>query len=295
MPRVVQGSAASPIAAIGIPGSRSTLATLWRNPVHRRPARVGGPRTGSARRVGGSLQAKMSAPLSESAFVSACPGRGLPNTTQLRTAHGANTIIAGTAAPMTSRNHPRAPAPDLCAMPRDTISQPSANQAASLRVSAASPRSTPRANARGSANRAPRGSRAIRAASRHTARMRAANGIVESGRTEWRTRGRNTAAVSPVPSANVRARPGGIDRSAATSAASRQASTATRAPTAMDDHWATANVAPRTTMGIAARKDGSGSHTSNAGRGNVSGGVPKLQIASVTRPRPVTRLWATPT
>ncbi len=228
----------------------------------------------------------MSVPCSESAFVRACPGSGLPNTTQSRTAHGANTIIEGTAAPATRRSHPRPPAPAPWAMARDTITQPSASQTASFRVSAARPRSTPRASTRGSANRAPRGSRAIRPASRHTARTRAANGIVESGRTEWRTSGRKTAAVSPVPSASVRARPGDIDRSAATSAPSRQASTATSAPTAIDDHWAAANVAPRSAIGIAARKDGSGSQTSNAGRGNVSGGVPKLQIASVTRPRP---------
>ena len=39
------------------------------------------------------------------------------------------------------------------------------------------------------------------------------------------------------------------------------------------DHWAAANVAPRIAIGIAARNDGSGSHTSNAAREISSGGV----------------------
>ncbi len=62
-----------------------------------------------------------------------------------------------------------------------------------------------------------------------------------------------------------------------------------------DEICAAANVAPSTAIGIAARNVGSGSQTSKAGRGNSSGGVWKLQIASDTRPRPSTRLRATST
>ena len=59
----------------------------------------------------------------------------------------------------------------------------------------------------------------------------------------------------------------------------RQARTGTSEPTTTDDHWAAANVDPNKAIGIAARNVGSGSQTSNAGRGNDSGGVWKLQIA----------------
>ena len=40
---------------------------------------------------------------------------------------------------------------------------------------------------------------------------------------------------------------------------------------------------------------GSGSQTSKAGRGKTSGGVWKLQTASLTSPRPSSRLRAAPT
>ena len=70
-----------------------------------------------------------------------------------------------------------------------------------------------------------------------------------------------------------------------------------------DDHCAAANAAdrlpsapaPSSAIGIAARNVGSGSQTSKAGRGKDSGGVWKLQIASVVRPRPSTRFRETPT
>ena len=90
----------------------------------------------------------------------------------------------------------------------------------------------------------------------------------EDGRREARPRAR---ASGRGPSA----RP----RSVATSAARRQVSTATRVPPRIEDHWAAANVVPRSVIGTAARSDGSGSQTSKAGRGNSSGGVPKLQMA----------------
>ncbi len=45
------------------------------------------------------------------------------------------------------------------------------------------------------------------------------------------------------------------------------------APSTTDAHWAAAKVAPKSAIGIAASSDGSGSHTSNAARGNASGGV----------------------
>ncbi len=70
------------------------------------------------------------------------------------------------------------------------------------------------------------------------------------------------------------ARPCGRPRSSATSAASRQARTGTSEPTSTDDHCAAAKLTPPTAMAAAARNVGSGSHTSKAGRGNPSGGVP---------------------
>ena len=45
------------------------------------------------------------------------------------------------------------------------------------------------------------------------------------------------------------------------------------APTTTELSWAAANVGPRMAIGTAARNVGSGSQTSNAGRGNDSGGV----------------------
>ena len=107
----------------------------------------------------------------------------------------------------------------------------------------------------------------------------------------------------PVPSASVRPRSGDRPRSSATSAASRQASTETMDPastgTTCEVRIATSSGIgagpPNSAIGIAARSEGSGSQTSNAGRGKTSGGVPKLHRASDTRPRPSTRLRAAPT
>ena len=79
--------------------------------------------------------------------------------------------------------------------------------------------------------------------------------------------------VRPVPTARVRARPAGIARSSATSAASRQARTGTSAPMSTLLTWAAWKPC-RKGIGTAARNVGSGSQTSNAARGNWSGGVP---------------------
>ena len=94
--------------------------------------------------------------------------------------------------------------------------QASPSQSASFRVSAASPMTRRRAatSGRSVARRVGRARRAAVARIRVHQQRRppasgAANSIVESGRAEWRTSGRETAAVSPVPTASVRARPTG--------------------------------------------------------------------------------------
>ena len=82
--------------------------------------------------------------------------------------------------------------------------------------------------------------------------------------------------------ASVGARSRGSPRSTATSAASRQARTASSAPsttvTACEARIAVSSgigaAPPISAIGIANRNVGSGSQTSNAGRGNTSGGVP---------------------
>jgi len=90
------------------------------------------------------------------------------------------------------------------------------------------------------------------------------------------TSGPSTHATAPEPAASVRARPIGRRRSAATSAPSRQASTATSEPTTIENICAARNqlAAPANQIGIAARNVGSGSQTSKPGRGRTSGGVP---------------------
>ena len=112
-----------------------------------------------------------------------------------------------------------------------------------------------------------------------------------------------TAVASPDPIASVRARPSGSARSAATSAPSRHASTGTIAPMTTLETCAARNAASRVieladftaSMGSAARREGSGSQTSNASRGKRSGCVWKDHSASETSPRPSTRFRATPT
>ena len=169
-----------------------------------------------------------------------------------------------------------------------------ANQAVSFLVRAPRPSRTPRAIKRGSVSLPRPGARAIRVISRHPARTMAVNGIVESGSAELSTSGRYMAAVSPVPIATTRARPVFRPRSSARSAARIQARTGTRAPTRTDETCAAAKVGPSSAIGMAARNDGNGNQTSNAGWGMARSGVWKLHSASVTRPRPSTRLRATP-
>ena len=67
-----------------------------------------------------------------------------------------------------------------------------------------------------------------------------------------------------------------------------------RVPAATGMTCAARNVGPKIAIGIAARRLGSGSQTSNAARGTSSGGVWKLHRALLTRPWPSTRLRATP-
>ncbi len=74
-----------------------------------------------------------------------------------------------------------------------------------------------------------------------------------------------------------------------------QARTGTSAPMSTDETWAAWNDVPKIAIGMAARNVGSGIQTSNAGCGITRSGVAKLHSASVTSPRPSTRLRATPT
>ena len=98
---------------------------------------------------------------------------------------------------------------------------------------------------------------------------------MESGSIPYTTSGPRKLATTPVPTASVRARPTGSFISAATSAPRRHASAATAALTTTDIAWAARNqfAAPASQTGIAARKVGSGIHTSKAARGTSSGGV----------------------
>ena len=119
---------------------------------------------------------------------------------------------------------------------------------------------------RRAASRASRGHQQARRRGRATA-----NGIVESGRAEWRSE----RQVDRAREARCRARASGRGSAAGRAPrrrprASRQARTGTSAPTTTDDHLRPpANGRRRASaIGIAARNDGSGSQTSNAGRGN---------------------------
>ena len=119
----------------------------------------------------------------------------------------------------------------------------------------------------------PRGSRAIRVISRHAPSTMTVNGTVESGTVAPRTRGgrrRSSArcrwpATVPGPGAScalgdVRGEPPGEDRHQ-------------RPDAATDDDCEDANVVPNRAIGTAARNVGSGSQTSKAARGTISGGV----------------------
>ncbi len=215
--------------------------------------------------------------------------------------HGATTAAAtsaGTAIPAATARHPRS---------RKAAAATSAHvvptQAASLRARAATPIAAPRARSRGSRARAG-GRRTSRTMRRHATSAGRANAFVESRCAEGRTSGRATAATIPAPTASVRDRSAPSDRSSATSAAIRQAATATSAPrTAATGSVVAYAVEPATSIAPRPRRLGRGSQISNAGRGKkrpkapLTGsraGVAYDQIASLTKPRPSARARATP-
>src|SRR5207245_8239827 len=135
---------------------------------------------------GGSAQAKIAKPVTDSALVNAWPGNGLPNTIQSRTAHGAKTRPATTAGTAIQTRRSRRDLDPLAV--QATTAQVRPIHTASLRVSAASPISPPRIRRRVSDQEAA-GRAAIRVISRHAARVKTANGIVESSSVEWRSSG----------------------------------------------------------------------------------------------------------
>ena len=130
----------------------------------------------------------MSKPVTESAFVAAWPGSGLPKTTQSRNAQGAKT---------SDRDDPRDPTSRTRAArssPRDPQGHDGPGRARARRL-VAGERGQPDEGAQADepriqVTRAPRGSRASRVISRHAPRASAANGIVESGSAEWSSSGR---------------------------------------------------------------------------------------------------------
>ena len=121
----------------------------------------------------------------------------------------------------------------------------------------------------------PAGRAAILVMSRHAASESAANRPVESGNAPKTTSGPRKQAVSPEPIARFLARAVGSPISAAASAPKRQASAAIAPPETTDTTCAARNqlAAPASQIGIAARRLGSGSHTSNAARGTTRGCV----------------------
>ena len=129
----------------------------------------------------------MSNPVTDNALTAAWPGSGLPKTAQSRIAQGRKTRPATIATTATIRTRAARSRPG---MRHATIAQARPIQTASFLVSAASPIRTPSQMRRGSKVRVARGSRAILGMSRHAARARAANGMVESGRAEWSSSGR---------------------------------------------------------------------------------------------------------
>ncbi len=129
----------------------------------------------------------MSKPVTDSALDRAWPGSGFPNTSQSRTIQGmkiARATAAGIATSASLRLRSRT------GVRQTAMSQAKPRNTASLRVRAASPIRTPRAMTFGLVRRTRPASRRIRGISRHAARASAANGIVESGRAEWRTSGK---------------------------------------------------------------------------------------------------------
>ena len=162
------------------------------------------------------------------ALFSVWPGSGLPKVSQSRTAHGTKTSAATRPGVRASRRRSyrrtdggvaARPAVTGAATgstlrpgrPRQTIaSQANPNQMASLRVSAARPRTAPRATSRrlGIGFVAPDPKLvAMRVIRRQAASARRAKRAVESGRAPYRTSGPSRLATRPVPTPSVRARP----------------------------------------------------------------------------------------
>ena len=129
----------------------------------------------------------MSKPVTENALVTAWPGSGLPNSTQFRHAHGAKMARASDT---DDPDQPEALPDGRRAVVQAITTQTSASQAASLRVSAARPSATPSETSRGSRQRGAAGVSRDPGHEQAAASASAANGIVESGRAEWRSSGR---------------------------------------------------------------------------------------------------------
>ncbi len=185
--RPCQGNTTSPISDTGTPSSTRTFSTLWRIPVTRSSSNRIGPAARYLLTVGSSDQAKMSRPSSDSALLAACAGSGVPNSITLRAAHGANTTTATVAvAPTTASRR----GIDVRRPTSATIIQVRASQAASFRVHAASPRTTPSPRTRAARNLRSPPVPTSRAIKRHAPSVRTAKGIVESGRAECSTSGR---------------------------------------------------------------------------------------------------------
>ena len=123
----------------------------------------------------------MSRPVTLNALATACPGSGLPKTSQSRIIQGVNTSRAIAPTATTRRSWPA----------RQAISsQMNPSQIASLRVRAARPITTPSAMTRRSVRATGPGRAASRLISRHALRARTVNSIVESGSAEWMRSGR---------------------------------------------------------------------------------------------------------
>ena len=129
----------------------------------------------------------MSRPVIDSAFVAVWLGNGLPNASQLRRAHGANTIAATTATTPIRRTR--------SAIGRSPVNQTrpahtTPSQIASLRVRAARPMTRPSPSRRGLTIPGRSVDRRIRVISRQAISASAVNTIVESGSDEWSRSGR---------------------------------------------------------------------------------------------------------
>ena len=218
--------------------------------------------------------------MTESAFETACPGSGLPKTTQSRTAHGANTSEAH------DRDHADQPEPlrerragrrhasqaqtsashsGLVAGQRGRAQQQAHRQQARVQEARAPRVAQDAGHQQARAQRQdPEQDRGVRLDG--VEEQRQVDGGREAGPDRQRPRPARPAARAPRPRPRRGARPA-RDRSAPS-----QHRTPWRARIAVSSGIGAA--APESAIGIATSSDGSGSQTSNAGRGNTSGGVP---------------------